>query len=62
MIGELNDVIVDEKITLQKFNGDSTDPKDEVERIHIHNGVITHVEEIENGVVVKTIEMAKEVA
>jgi len=55
MIGELNDVIVDEKITLQKFNGDSTDPKDEVERIHIHNGEITHQEFIKDGEVVKTI-------
>ena len=69
MIGEETPVVVDEKVVIQKFNGDSTDPEDEFERVHLHNGKITHIETIEHGEVVRTdvrdseiLETVKEVA
>lgn len=62
LFGDIEGVQVDEKIVIQKFNGDGTNPEDEVERVHIHNGEITHVEKIENGVVVATTYPEKEVA
>lgn len=48
-------VVIDEKIVLSKFDGEAL-PENEVERIHIHNGVIVAVEKIENGEVVERTE------
>lgn len=48
-------VVIDEKIVLSKFDGEAL-PENEVERVHIHNGVIVAVEKIENGEVVERTE------
>lgn len=53
MIGESQDVVVEERITLSKFEGDPL-PENEFERLHIVNGEIVAVEKIENGEVVST--------
>jgi len=46
-----NGVQVDEKIVLSKFEGEPL-PENEFERIHIHNGEIVAIQQIENGKVV----------
>lgn len=52
---ETQEVKVDEKIVLSKFEGDPT-PENEFERVHIFNGEVVKVEKIENGEVVDTQE------
>jgi hypothetical protein len=47
-------LIVREETILQKFDGDGSDPNQEVERIHIVDGNIISVSKIENGEVVST--------
>lgn len=58
-MNEDNGVKVDEKIVLSKFEGEPL-PENEIERILIHNGEITHRMIIENGEIVHT-EIVKEV-
>lgn len=53
MIGESENVQVEERIVLQKFEGDAL-PENEFERIHLLNGEVVAVEKIENGEVVST--------
>ena len=60
-IPDLSNIDVRMDGVLQKFHGDSTAPEDEFERVHISDGEITHIEKIENGVVVETTRV-KEVA
>lgn len=45
-------VSVDEQVVLSKFDGDSTDAKDEVERLTVDNGLVVSHDVIENGEVV----------
>lgn len=47
---------VSEVVILSKFDGDSTDPKDEVERITVDNGTVVSHDEINNGEVVGPVE------
>lgn len=47
---------IDERVVLQKFEGDPL-PENEVERVHIHNGVVVKTEIIENGKVIETREV-----
>lgn len=47
-------VAIEEHVVLSKFNGDSTHPNDEFERMEIHNGKILAIHQIENGKIVKT--------
>lgn len=51
MSADIPEVILDEKIVLSKFDGEAL-PENEVERVHVHNGIIVAVEKIENGEVV----------
>lgn len=53
MIEESQQVKVEERITLSKFEGEPL-PQNEIERIHILNGEIVAVEKIENGEVVSS--------
>lgn len=53
MISESQGVMVEERITLSKFEGEPL-PENEFERVHIVNGEIVSVEKIENGEVVST--------
>jgi len=50
------EVKVDELVVLSKFDGDSTHPDDEVERVTIHNGFVVSHEVVENGEVVGQVE------
>lgn len=56
MIEETQQVKVEERVTLSKFEGEPL-PENEFERIHIVDGVIIAVEKIENGEVVSTQEV-----
>lgn len=51
MLEETQDLLVEERIVLSKFEGDPL-PENEVERVHIVNGEIVAVEKIDNGEVV----------
>ena len=53
MAEEVNNVIIEERAVLAKFDGEPL-PENEVERIHIVNGEIVKIEQIENGEVVST--------
>jgi hypothetical protein len=51
-IGDLENVEVDEQVVLSKYEGDSTEPEAEFERVVVVNGdVVEHVL-VENGEVV----------
>lgn len=50
---DFQNVEVTETIVLSKFDGEPL-PENEVERVHIVDGVIIAVEKIENGEVVST--------
>ncbi len=50
---DLTKTKIDEKIVLEKFEGDPL-PENLFERMHIHNGRITHVETFDNGKLVST--------
>lgn len=39
---------------LEKFDGDSTEPEDLVERLHIEDDVVVKVEKFENGELVSS--------
>lgn len=56
MIEETQEVLVEERITLSKFEGEPL-PENEIERIHILNGKVVSVEKIENGEVVSVEEV-----
>lgn len=47
---------IDEVIVLRKFDGNSTRPEDEVERITVQNGTIIGHDNIENGEVIGPVE------
>lgn len=51
MNNETQEVLVEERIVLSKFEGEPL-PENEIERIHIVNGEVVAVEKIENGEVV----------
>lgn len=54
-MSQMNDapeVKVDEQVVLSKFDGDSTHPDDEVERLVIDNGLVVQHVEIKNREVV----------
>lgn len=53
---EASNVNVDELVVLSKFDGNSTDPQDEVERVTIDNGIIVSHDVVENGEVVGPVE------
>lgn len=53
---ENQEVVVEERIVLSKFEGDPN-PENEIERIHIVNGEVVAVQQIENGEVVSTTEI-----
>lgn len=53
MINESQDVVVEERIVLSKFEGEPL-PENEIERVHILNGEVVAVEKIENGEVVSS--------
>lgn len=53
---ELPEVQVDEIAILSKFDGDSTDPADEVERITIQNGTVVSHDVIADGEIVGPVE------
>ena len=53
---ETQEVKVEERITLSKFEGEPL-PENEIERVHIVNGIIVAVEKIENGEVVSVEEV-----
>lgn len=59
MIGDSESVVVEERITLSKFEGEPL-PENEIERVHILNGEVVSIDKIENGEVVST-ETVKEV-
>ena len=46
---------VDELVVLSKFDGETTEPDKEVERITVSNGVVVSHDVIENGEVVGTV-------
>ena len=56
---EMAQAVVREEAVLQKFEGDPL-PENEVERIHLVDGVVVRIEKIEAGEVVST-ELVKEV-
>lgn len=58
-MSEENEVILEERVVLSKFEGDPV-PENEFERIHIVNGEVVAIQQIENGEVVST-EQVKEV-
>lgn len=49
------EVNVDERVVLQKFEGDPL-PENEVERVTIHNGEVVAHERVEHGEVVGPVE------
>jgi hypothetical protein len=49
MIGEIDDLIVEERGVLEKFEGDPA-PENLLERIYLKDGVIIRHEYFENGV------------
>lgn len=51
---DLSKVNIDEKVVLEKFEGDLED-NNLIERLTIHNGEIVLHEFIENGAVVKSV-------
>lgn len=51
MINETQELLVEERIVLSKFEGEPL-PENEIERVHILNGEVVAVEKIENGEVV----------
>jgi hypothetical protein len=53
---ETQSVKIDEIVVLSKFDGNSTDPQDEFERVTINNGTIVSHDRIENGEVVGAVE------
>lgn len=53
------EVKIEERIVLQKFNGEPL-PENEFERIHIVDGVVIATERIENGEVVSKVEYLPE--
>lgn len=53
---ESEEVKVDEVVVLSKFEGDSTDPQDEVERLTIDNGLVVSHDKIESGEVAGPVE------
>lgn len=59
MIGEEQEVKVDEVVVLEKFEGDP-EPENLTERIHIKNGEVVAVEKVVDGEIVST-ETVKEV-
>lgn len=56
MNNEAQEVLVEEKITLSKFEGEPL-PENEIERVHIVNGEVVLVEKIEYGEVVSVEEV-----
>lgn len=53
---ETQEVLVEERIVLSKFEGEPI-PENEFERIHIVNGEVVAVEKIEGGEVVSSQEV-----
>lgn len=53
---EDTNVEVDELVTLSKYDGDVQEPKFEVERLTIHNGVVVSHDVIKDGEVVAPVE------
>lgn len=53
---EVQSFEVNEVTVLSKFDGDSTDPKDEVERVTVDNGLVVSHDIIVNGEVVGPVE------
>lgn len=56
MIGEDNPVKVEEKVVLQKFDGEDALAENEVERLTIVDGTVVLHEAIENGEVVGKVQ------
>jgi hypothetical protein len=56
MNNDTQEVLIEERIMLSKFEGDPL-PENEFERIHIVNGEVVAIEKIENGEVVSTQEV-----
>lgn len=54
MISDQNNVEVDEKTVLEKFEGEPR-PENLIERIHIHNGDIVKWEKFEDGELVQSL-------
>ena len=55
-MNEEQQVVADEHVVLSKFDGDSTEPEAEVERLTILNGEVVSHDVIENGEVVGPVE------
>lgn len=53
MIGDTEGVIVEERVVLEKFEGEPV-PENVVERVHLLNGEIVKHEFLEDGEVVRT--------
>ena len=53
MIGEEQDVVIEERVVLEKFDGDA-ETDNIVERVHILNGEIVQHDFIEDGEVVES--------
>lgn len=47
---------VSEVVILSKFNGDSTDPQDEVERVTVDNGLVVNHDVIIDGEIAGPVE------
>lgn len=56
MIGDTPEFKVEERIVLSKYEGEPL-PENEIERVHIADGRIVKIEEIENGEVVSVKEV-----
>ena len=56
MTNETQEVLVEERIVLSKFEGEPL-PENEFERVHIVNGEVVAIEKIEDGEVVSTQEV-----
>lgn len=52
MIGDNDEVVTEERVVLEKFDGEAA-PENLIERLHIVNGEVQKWERIENGEVVE---------
>lgn len=53
MIGEEQDVVIEERVVLEKFDGEAV-PENLIERVHILDGQIVQHDFIEDGKVVES--------
>lgn len=53
MIGEEQDVVIEERVVLEKFDGEA-EPDNLIERVHILDGKIVQHDFIEDGEVVES--------